>query len=179
MAYFGEEKREGNSFNIPDEQTSSCCTSGNFSRMPSNPDSTGASRIGDSSSADTFIADALQDLSLEDRDTVYHEIHGIVDIVEETEELVKESFVSLRSELFKLATKNAGAKSILMDVEPFRKAEQTNFEYVHSKFHYLMVLRAERFMDSRKIVDKISLPTNIAGLFIGSHFPCHRLQFGR
>jgi hypothetical protein len=95
-------------------------------------------------STDKYIATALQGMSLKDRDEAYNEIHGVVEPVDETPSMLRESFAKLQQELFRVVH-GSGHKSGRMDRRPFQLAEQMNRTYVHSRFHYLMFLRNERF----------------------------------
>eukprot|EP00934_Nitzschia_sp_Nitz4_P003948 Nitzschia sp. Nitz4//scaffold90_size81538//688//2245//NITZ4_005309-RA/size81538-processed-gene-0.29-mRNA-1//1//CDS//3329559981//3938//frame0 len=88
---------------------------------------------------DAYIADALHSLSLKDRDVVFHQVHGVAHEVEETPELLTESFVKLKETIRKCLSNCSGYG------DGFRQAEQMDFEYVHSERFYKMFLRAERF----------------------------------
>lgn len=90
--------------------------------------------------SDAYIADALQNMTLQERDSLYHELHGVADVVHETSGFLKECFRKLRFELQKTSTHPSG-----MNVRAFLVAEHEDFSYVHSKFHYKAFLRAERF----------------------------------
>lgn len=90
----------------------------------------------------SYIADALKNMSLEERDEVYHEVHGVADVIDETPELLRDSFESLRKELSRLS---AASTSSFVSCDAFRAAEKQDPGFVHSTRMYKIFLRAERF----------------------------------
>lgn len=96
-----------------------------------------------------YIADALQQMSLQDRDKVYHEVHGVGEVIEETPEFLKRSFVELQNELQLLIVRYVKnphkLSSSNIQCDAFLKAQAQDHGYVHSPFHYKAFLRAERF----------------------------------
>ena len=53
--------------------------------------------------ADALLAKELNELSLREREQVYYDIHGVSDVVEETEELISTKLAQLDKELSKIA----------------------------------------------------------------------------
>lgn len=108
---------------------------------------------GDESSSHAYIAEALQNMSLQDRDQVYHEVHGVEEVMEETPEFLKKSFDALQKELQVLVSafdenKNSRHNSNQhnnINCGPLVRAQLQDYDYVHSPFFYKAFLRAERF----------------------------------
>ena len=108
-----------------------------------------------------YVATALSALSLHDRDALYGEIHGIAHCVDETPAFLDKSCLELKREIHRLIqesndTSAKGGMSSLpsipmtdlgcrLDCSAFQAAEAMNSNYVHSRFHYLIFLRCERF----------------------------------
>jgi hypothetical protein len=83
---------------------------------------------------DALLAKELNQLSMKQREEVYHDIHGVAKIVEETPEYVAIKLKELELELAKIPIKNA-----------YNQAKEKSPEYVTSIRKCLMFLRAGRF----------------------------------
>jgi hypothetical protein len=97
----------------------------------------------------TYIAEALKNMSIEDRNQVYHEVHGVDVPIEETPELLVDAFQKLMNAL------EVAKKDRVGDVGPFQLAEDLDHDYVHSPFYYKAFLRAERFDANRAAIRMI------------------------
>ena len=83
---------------------------------------------------DVVIAQDLNRMSLQDRERVYEEVHGVDEEVQETPELIAKSLQRLDERLNHMPHKEA-----------YDLAERMNYSYVHSRKFRLMFLRAEYF----------------------------------
>ena len=83
---------------------------------------------------DALLAKELNQLSMKEREEVYHDIHGVAEIVEETPEFVAIKLKELELELAQIPTKNA-----------YNQAKEKSPEYVTGIRECLMFLRACRF----------------------------------
>jgi hypothetical protein len=83
---------------------------------------------------DALLAQELNQLSTKEREKVYHDIHGVAEIVEETPEYVALKLKELELELAKITIKSA-----------YNQAKEKSPEYVTSTREGLMFLRAGRF----------------------------------
>jgi hypothetical protein len=92
--------------------------------------------------SDLYIANALQHMSIQERDDLYHELHGVADVIEETPAFLADSFQKLKEELSVQINKTFVGG---LNCRPFQLAEEQNYNYVHSDFLYKAFLRAERF----------------------------------
>jgi hypothetical protein len=108
------------------------------------------------SHTDSLIAKQMTRLSIEDREKVYHDLHGISDEVEETHMMIMSSLVELEAELRCIANKGA-----------YETALSMNPEYVQHPDFRLMFLRADRF-DAKQ-----------AALRLARHFQAKLDLFGR
>ena len=90
---------------------------------------------------DAYIADALHHMTIQERDFLYHELHGVADVVEESPEFLMESFKELHRELKRLSAQPSSS----LDVRPYLAAVKPDRAYTHSEFHFKAFLRAERF----------------------------------
>lgn len=95
---------------------------------------------------DSTLARAINSLSIAEREQTYEEIHGVADIIVETDAFVDEKLYELRKSLDDLDPKP----------QAYTMAIDANADYVHSRKFCLMFLRAERFNTS-KAVDRILL----------------------
>jgi hypothetical protein len=87
---------------------------------------------------DAFISAALGQLSLQERTTVYHELHGVDEPVRETPEMIQLHLSQLDTSLYNLV------KSLPQrDSQAYSQAVLRDSEHVRS--FRLAVLRAERF----------------------------------
>ena len=100
---------------------------------------------------DTYIAKALGDLSLQERDKVYHELHGVDQAVEETYE-----FVEAKLEAFDLALNEAVQQQQQQHSQrmyAYQLAYAQAPEYLQRRSFRLAFLRADRF-DAHKAADR-------------------------
>lgn len=87
---------------------------------------------------DSLIAKALNQLSLVERETVYHEMHGVDEIIKETPELVELCLSQLEFELHKL--KHTHRKAMA-----YNMAEEMSPSYVGDHVLRMKFLRSEKF----------------------------------
>jgi hypothetical protein len=83
---------------------------------------------------DALLAKELNQLSMKEREEVYHDIHGVAEIIEETPEFVEIKLKELELELAKIPIKKA-----------YNQAKEKSPEFVTSIRNCLMFLRADRF----------------------------------
>ena len=95
-------------------------------RMPPN--------ASDPEAVDSLIATQMAKLSVQDREKVYMDIHGIPDYVVETPELIQLSLLDLQSEI-----------QLLPDKQAYKLAESLDSNYVHDRDFCLAFLRCEKF----------------------------------
>eukprot|EP00934_Nitzschia_sp_Nitz4_P001596 Nitzschia sp. Nitz4//scaffold72_size95085//12875//14353//NITZ4_004745-RA/size95085-processed-gene-0.79-mRNA-1//1//CDS//3329557330//1596//frame0 len=85
--------------------------------------------------ADTLTAEELAALTATDRERIFHDIHGVSDRVNETDQMIQESLHQMKKELSTLAsTHNA-----------YQRALEQNPSYVNDPAFRLRFLRADRF----------------------------------
>jgi hypothetical protein len=94
---------------------------------------------------DALLAQELNQLSLEERERVYEEIHGVAEAVEETEDFVKEKLEQIQEEIMKIRKRAAYDKAFFMSPER-----------VKDRAFRLMFLRAECF-HARKAAKRLVL----------------------
>ncbi|KAL3940971.1 MAG: hypothetical protein SGBAC_004579 [Bacillariaceae sp.] len=88
----------------------------------------------DPQSVDSLIASQMTRLSVDDREKVYMDVHGIKDDVKETPELVEHSLLELQHEI-----------DLLPDKRAYTIASQLNSNYVLDRDFRLAFLRCEKF----------------------------------
>ena len=82
-----------------------------------------------------MIAAQMTKLSVDDREKVYMDIHGVPsDYVTETPELIHLSLLEMQNEV-----------ELLPDKQAYNMAERLNSEYVHDRDFRLAFLRCEKF----------------------------------
>ena len=92
-----------------------------------------------------IIAKHMNELTHEDREKLYFDLHGVPNHIEEREELIRDSLDSMHLEV----------KAINKDMrEAYDLAESINTEYVNSPTFRLCFLRGERF-DARQAALKV------------------------
>jgi hypothetical protein len=96
-------------------------------------------------SGEDVIADALNNLSLEDRERVCEDVHGVSDAINETPEFVAKSLSEMQDQLSMLQ-KNAAILSV--PCEAIHLAEQKDEKFVNDPRLRLMFLRADDFHSS-------------------------------
>jgi len=104
---------------------------------------------------DAIIAQNLNDLSPEDRETSYSHVHGISDAIHETPSLISQSLELMQQEIDRIHGKDA-----------YNVAESMSPAYVHSSVLRLKFLRGERFC------------ARPAALKLVKHFEYKRYLFG-
>ena len=99
----------------------------------------------DQKTVDAFVANELNQLSLQEREQVYEELHGVDDIIKETDELINDRLAELEREI-----------SLIPDSqkEAYLQGLKVNQEYVTSKTFRLMFLRADYF-DPKKAAKRL------------------------
>jgi hypothetical protein len=85
-------------------------------------------------SVDALIAREMNQLSIEERDTIYSDIHGVADIVKEAPGFINFQLLQLENELSKIKTKTA-----------YDLAKSLSADYVNDPKFRLMFLRAASF----------------------------------
>eukprot|EP00934_Nitzschia_sp_Nitz4_P005223 Nitzschia sp. Nitz4//scaffold37_size175936//85170//86912//NITZ4_002048-RA/size175936-processed-gene-0.223-mRNA-1//-1//CDS//3329549794//5213//frame0 len=86
---------------------------------------------------DALVARQMADLSLQERDKVFFDIHGVADKVQETPDFLDEKLGEFRLELDRL--------SLSADSEAYRLAEEQSPAYVGDAAFQLSFLRADLF----------------------------------
>lgn len=109
---------------------------------------------------DSLIANALNQLSLDEREAVYYEMHGVAEITKETPELVQFSLNQLEAELDRI--KHTHPKG-----SAYKLAEDLSPDYVQDHELRMKFLRCEKF-DIQKTSER----------FI-RYFACKLLFFGK
>ena len=105
---------------------------------------------------DAETAIHLSKLSIQDREKVYFDVHGVRDEIQETPELLEKSLTKLEKKLKKVKNKSA-----------YDEAKQMDSEYVMDNDFRLKFLRADRF-DSKQ-----------AALRLARHFQAKLELFGK
>lgn len=101
----------------------------------------------DDNNLSKMIADALQDLSMKERETVYEDIHGVNKPFEETPEIIEQKLQEMEQEIARIAIKDKFA---------YQKALHESPEFVWNKKFRLSFLRATMF-DTAQAAEKIVL----------------------
>jgi hypothetical protein len=86
---------------------------------------------------DVLLANELNRLSIQERENVFEEIHGVDPVVEESEEMIRQSLEQLSKEIERIEVKKAYNMAL--------NASSTSREYVESTKFRLMFLRSENF----------------------------------
>jgi hypothetical protein len=97
----------------------------------------------DQKTVDAFLAKELNELSIQDREQVYEELHGVDQVIEETPKFVEEKLEALDQEL-----------ASIPDKAVYEQAKQTSKDYVTSREFRLMFLRADYF-DPKKAAARL------------------------
>jgi hypothetical protein len=92
------------------------------------------------------LAEELNRLSLEEREAVLHDIHGVSEAIDEVPELVDRSLAEIDAYLEEEHSKG--------DARGYNLAESISPEYLKQKKLRLMFLRADKF-DARKAANKM------------------------
>ncbi|CAJ1965283.1 unnamed protein product [Cylindrotheca closterium] len=94
--------------------------------------------IGPGDKIDSLIANALNQLSLDERETVYYEMHGVDEVINETPELVNTSLNLLEIELERIKATHRKANA-------YKMAEEMSPDFVHDQTLRMKFLRSEKF----------------------------------
>lgn len=85
---------------------------------------------------DAFFAAELNKLTMEERDEVLHDVHGVSDVMQEDSDFISRRIVELTAELDSIPPSSCQA---------YLLAKQQNESYVMNEKFLLMFLRADRF----------------------------------
>jgi hypothetical protein len=121
----------GSSFFVPDEE------------IPVHPQAPPAKAIENNHELDTHLANEIARLSMEERDEVLRDIHGVADHVDESPEFIARNLLELEHALEKIRRKDA-----------FNLAKSISSEYVNNEKFRLAFLRAGLF-DVEKAADRM------------------------
>jgi hypothetical protein len=117
-------------------QTKSCGGKIGF-RMVDNPE--------DQEMSDAFLAKELTELSMQERERAYADVHGVSEEFEETPELIEQSLADIEVEINKVKKKSAYDKALFL-----------NSQHVRNREFRIMFLRADNF-DAKKAAKRIIL----------------------
>jgi hypothetical protein len=101
--------------------------------------------IPDPPSLDAVLAKELNELSLEQREKVYYDVHGVSEAVEETPESIRKSLQEIDLEISKIHPKAAYDRA---------NEQNENPGYVNNPKFLLMFLRAANF-DSKSAAERV------------------------
>jgi hypothetical protein len=85
---------------------------------------------------DPFFIAELNGLSMKERDEIYHDVHGVLDVMNENPVTVRDEVTRLMQQLDEMPARQKGA---------YAQALEQNPSYVHDEEFLLMFLRADRF----------------------------------
>jgi hypothetical protein len=85
---------------------------------------------------DPFFIEELNGLSMKERDEIYHDVHGVLDVMNENPVTVRVEITRLLQQLNEMPARQKGA---------YLQALEQNPKYVHDEEFLLMFLRADRF----------------------------------
>jgi hypothetical protein len=94
---------------------------------------------------DALYAKDMFELSMNERDKVLQDVHGVADVIEETPEFIKERRAQLLHELNKLVANHKHKQT----TAAYEQALQQNTNYVQSERFQLLFLRADRWDPTR------------------------------
>jgi hypothetical protein len=97
------------------------------------------------STSDALIADALQKLSTDDRDRIYHDIHGVADAIDENPDFVASSLAEMQEQLAAILQNTNST----LPCQAIQIAEEKDSEYVNDPTLRLAFLRADEFVASK------------------------------
>lgn len=97
---------------------------------------------------DALLTAELNEMTFDERETVYEEIHGVEPEIQETEELLEGSLMQMEMALQRLPRQHSR--------ECYEKALQINPRYVEDRAFRLMFLRCEYF-DPEKAAKRLAL----------------------
>lgn len=117
------------------------------------PDETGSSSLGNEDHVDSYIAQALNTLSIKERDEVYSEMHGVNEVVDETPGLLQEKLQALDKALQTLKDTHPKAAAYRMAIANPVTYSLSNYDSPKLRIKFL---RAESF-NVAKAADRIIL----------------------
>jgi hypothetical protein len=121
-----------------------------------------------SDDSDALIANALRSLSLEERDKLYNDIHGVADTIDETPELVAQSLLELQEELVELRSH--------ISSEAFDLAQSKDPDFVHNRQFQLRFLRADCF-DSKMAAARMIQYFEVKQRLFGENKLCKEITY--
>ena len=87
---------------------------------------------------DAFLAKEMTQLSVQERDQILHDVHGVADVIEETPEFVEDSLTQLDIGIANIPHKPEYDRAMYLDAD-----------YVLDRKFRIMFLRSERFDASK------------------------------
>ena len=106
---------------------------------------------------DSIIAQHMHELSQEDREKSYHDLHGISSQIEESKQLIEESLFMMNTELLGISNEDKAAYNL---------AESLDSNYVHCPNFRLKFLRGTNFdaaAASQRLVKHFTLKQELFG----------------
>ena len=129
-----------------EEIASLICSKGHGEKV----DGGGGSSAYTGDQVDSYIAQALNKLSMKERDKAYHEIHGVDDLMEETLDFIQQRLQEFHSELYRIKDTHPKGKAFRMALQQHLSSPT----YVLDSKLGLMFLRADAF-DVAKAADRM------------------------
>lgn len=120
---------------------------------------------------ETLISNALKQLSLEDREQIYHDIHGVADRIDEEPEFVAQRLNEMEEELVVKLTTKASAMN-----EAFQQAMSMDPNFVNNRRIHKRFVRAELFDTKRAAARMIRYCDWMRSLLGGSKL-CKDINF--
>jgi hypothetical protein len=98
---------------------------------------------------DALISEALEQMTIAERERTYFEMHGVADAIEETPELVAEKLKELQQELFRLKLRSN------LPSKAFKLAELQNPNFVYNQVYGRRFLRGSEFKAEKAATNMI------------------------
>jgi hypothetical protein len=124
----------------------------------------GGSPSGNGDQADSHIAQALNKLSMKERDQAYHELHGVDQAIQETPEFIQQNLQEFHSQLYSIKDTHPKAKAFQMALQ--------QAAYVLDPKMGLKFLRADSFNVS-KAADRMIRFFDLKLFLFGADLLCH------
>jgi hypothetical protein len=115
---------------------------------------------------DNYVANALKQMTLEDRENVYYGQHGVSEAIEEEPQMVTLRLKEMEAHLSRLKERRSGVPS-----EAFRLAESQSPEYVNDHEFRLQFLRTDSF-NARKAAVRMIRYFDFKRLLFGDEKLC-------
>jgi len=125
---------------------------------------------------DALIASALQELTLQEREHVTLDMHGVANVTKETPDLLEKAFQELKHHLEEWL-KREDPPSIpedLLSPHAYRLAKSIDADFLETNFFRLMFLRAESF-DADKAARRMLRYLNFKSKLFGSERLCREI----